>query len=188
MVGVTAIVVVGAMLAGCAPAGPGVRAAVPSAAFGLRFQVSASPSGSARGWGARIRVEIHNPGDAAQLVPSAPIVLSGVFGQLRADGSFEERGGGFAESPDAQPGSFAVPAGGTAVVERVFPETPADGLLRPGEALRLTVAIRRPLGSDAKPRPHDLAQVLLDVPASPAPARVQVSQPREPLESPRVTP
>jgi hypothetical protein len=170
-----------ATLLGC---GSGAAARVPNspeqvqvAAFGLRFRVSASPLPRPPGWGVRVRVEVQNPGDAAQMLPGKPIVLSGVFGSLREDGGFDERGGGFAEAPLAQPGSLVVPAKGTVMVERVYPEGSARRLTSPGEALLLSVTILRPLGIDAGSTQQDLAEVLIGIPSSSAPPLVHVSAP-----------
>jgi hypothetical protein len=148
---------------------------VQAAAFGLHFWVSASSIARPPGYGLRVHVEVHNPGDTAQVLPARPIVFSGVFGNLRADGSFEERGGGFAEEPLPLRGSLVVPAKGTVVVERDYPESYGRRLTSAGEAMQLSVAILPPLGRDQASTRKDLAEVLIGVSSSSAPPLVRIS-------------
>lgn len=174
-------------LLGCGPRadarGPSARGPsgalqqVQAAAFGLRFWVSASSLARPPGYGVRVRVEVHNPGDTAQMLPAKPVVFSGVFGNLRAGGSFEEHGGGFAEEPLAQRGSLVVPAKGAVMIERDYPEGSGGRLTSPGEALQLFVAILPPLGSEETSTKQNLAEVLIGVSSSLAPPLVRIAPP-----------
>jgi hypothetical protein len=185
------LLVLCATLLGCgrAPEARGPEAQGPSArgssgaldqvqteAFGLHFWLSASSFARPPGYGVRVRVEVHNPGDTAQVLPAKPVVFSGVFGNLRADGSFEERGGGFAEAPLPQRGSLVVPAKGTVVVERDYPEGSGRRLTSAGDAMQLSVSILPPLGRDEASTKKDLAEVLIGVSSSSAPPLVRISK------------
>lgn len=149
-----------------------------ASAFGLRFQVSASAVPRPQGWAVRVRVEIQNPGDAAQKLPIRPIVLSGAFTQLRADGSIDDDSG-FAEAPMPRLDSLVVPARRTVTVQRVYPEDWEGWGFGPGEALSLTVAVGRPFGHPATQRQQDLAEVRMLVPKGSASPQVEVLRPAD---------